>query len=217
MSYIFWRLLVDRNYTCAKPNSKGRRGTFRRAFTCSAIFWDVDPAKRRNRASEWSINRLEGFTRSQVPYDYKARVVWKKTVKSDEGRQTNSLPPLSSIERSASNLTELTLSRCPSRVMLENSSCKSLLGKTWRFDGRHTVVSGIFYFDRLSEILYFDRPRVREWDLYFYRQLWAVPRSPPLIVLIKIGVIAICSISLQGHRNGMETICTTTTIIERWW
>jgi len=45
------------------------------------------------------------------------------TVKSDEMRAgRNNIPPLSSMERSASNFTALTLSRCPSRVKLEDSS-----------------------------------------------------------------------------------------------
>ena len=47
--------------------------------------------------------------------------------------------------------------------------------------------------------------RSARFHLCSYRQLWAIPRSTPLIVLVNICVFAIRSISLQGHRNGMET------------
>ena len=54
---------------------------------------------------------------------------------SNRRRQAdNNLPPLSNMERSASNFIALMLSRCPSRTMLENSSWENSLGKIRRLD-----------------------------------------------------------------------------------
>ena len=90
------------------------------------------------------------------------------TSKSDEGRKTNNLPPLSSMERSVSNFTALTLLRCPSKVKLDNSNWKNLLGKAWRFDS--STYSDIRHLGFL-----FDRPR----DLIFSNgQLLAISGTP---------------------------------------
>ena len=101
------------------------------------------------------------------------RVVWK-VVKRWKGRQTDDLPPLSNMERSASNFTALTLSQCPSRTKLEISSWKIFLGKAWWLELDSSTYSGIRHVERCveesGEILYFDR------------QLRAVPRSTLLIV-----------------------------------